>query len=318
MARQRHHPNVDVSSAESDDVSIEEVQCSQLPSVNESDTYHSISENKYLSDASSHSDDSSFNHALFEQVMRDISDSPTVNHTRDKQMRTVQPIPNNNVTLTMLKFLLNPSSSSLLLDILLADSPDYYNFSSAKSPEVKSPKVQITGSRSLDDNISNMMDKVRIVKFAFGPEPKIQAYPTQSSLDSDFADALFGLLVSSLNKVDLSIILSLLHFVIIFFANPTATLTSKCHYFFANVADNLLKHPNEANGDYMMKAFKQYGKTRPLSQTDLLHFPTFFENHGSLFIVDIKDSKFVFLDSYFRKDDDYQVNMREQLGDDTK
>lgn len=55
MARKRPHPTVNVSSVEYDDVSLEDVQCSQLSSVNEFDSYHTISVNDpngYSSDVS--------------------------------------------------------------------------------------------------------------------------------------------------------------------------------------------------------------------------------------------------------------------------
>ncbi|TVU43527.1 hypothetical protein EJB05_10005, partial [Eragrostis curvula] len=52
---------------------------------------------------------------------------------------------------------------------------------------------------------------------------------------------------------------------------------------------------------------------RPLYKSDLLFYPVLFENHWFLFIVDIKDQRWVFLDSYYSKNDDYQRHVRETL-----
>uniref|UniRef100_A0A0A8ZU00 Ubiquitin-like protease family profile domain-containing protein n=1 Tax=Arundo donax TaxID=35708 RepID=A0A0A8ZU00_ARUDO len=88
---------------------------------------------------------------------------------------------------------------------------------------------------------------------------------------------------------------------------------SKRHYFFANIADNLLKHPTEANDEVIGRAFRLSSKARPLPHCNMLFFPTFYENHWFLFVVDIKDSKFVFLDSYYSKDDKYQEHVRDRM-----
>ncbi|RLN32891.1 hypothetical protein C2845_PM03G09860 [Panicum miliaceum] len=233
--------------------------------------------------------------------------------------------------------------------------------------EVKSPEVQITGSRSLGDNISDMvkkselsynaqMDKVGIVKSAFGPEPKIQAYPTQSSLDSDFAGNRLDFKVGNSSTGgkapvhgprravfpsrylgdDFAIERNKYH------VTKSKLLNSKAICSLASSKSRgedaiqfdgvrctfwslgeLLKQGGFVN-NFVIAAFCYHlfckfnghpdtSKRHYFFANVVLYFPTFYENHWSLFIVNIKDSKFVFLDSYFRKDDDYQVNMREQL-----
>ncbi|RCV11882.1 hypothetical protein SETIT_2G222300v2, partial [Setaria italica] len=44
-----------------------------------------------------------------------------------------------------------------------------------------------------------------------------------------------------------------------------------------------------------------------------LYFSIFYDDHWFLFIVDIKDSKFVFLDSYYTENDEYHVYVKEQM-----
>ncbi|RLN39520.1 hypothetical protein C2845_PM01G21680 [Panicum miliaceum] len=89
--------------------------------------------------------------------------------------------------------------------------------------------------------------------------------------------------------------------------------TSKSHYFFANIADNLFKEPDEANDDVLSRALKRSSHVRPLNQSDNLYFPTLFDDHWFLFVVDIKDKKFIFLDSLHHKDHDYQEFVRDKF-----
>jgi hypothetical protein len=44
-----------------------------------------------------------------------------------------------------------------------------------------------------------------------------------------------------------------------------------------------------------------------------LYFPTFYEDHWFVFVVDIKDKKFVFLDSFFSEVHAYQQYVREKM-----
>lgn len=89
--------------------------------------------------------------------------------------------------------------------------------------------------------------------------------------------------------------------------------TSKRHYFFPNISENLLKDFDETNQDVLSRAFKRSSKARPLNQSNLLFFPTYFQDHWFVFVVDIKDHKYVMLDSFFKKDDDYQEYVRDRM-----
>jgi hypothetical protein len=44
-----------------------------------------------------------------------------------------------------------------------------------------------------------------------------------------------------------------------------------------------------------------------------LYFPTFYDDHWFVFVVDINDSKFVFLDSYYKKDDEFHNYIRDLM-----
>ncbi|KAG0537436.1 hypothetical protein BDA96_03G148200 [Sorghum bicolor] len=77
---------------------------------------------------------------------------------------------------------------------------------------------------------------------------------------------------------------------------------SKCHYFFSSISDQLLKD-----------TFTRTSKSRPLYCSNLLFFPCLYDEHWFVFVVDIKDRSFVFLDSYYGLQDEYQVEMRNKL-----
>ncbi|TVU49163.1 hypothetical protein EJB05_00457, partial [Eragrostis curvula] len=89
--------------------------------------------------------------------------------------------------------------------------------------------------------------------------------------------------------------------------------TSKRHFFFSNIGENLMKDPEEANYDVLQRAFKLSSKARPLHKSDMLFFPILFENHWFVFVVDIKDRRYVFLDSLHNSDDPYQQHVRNVL-----
>ncbi|KAG0518195.1 hypothetical protein BDA96_09G154600 [Sorghum bicolor] len=88
---------------------------------------------------------------------------------------------------------------------------------------------------------------------------------------------------------------------------------SKCHFFFSNIGDQLLKDVDSANEDILRRDFTRSSKTRPLHRSDLLFFPCFYEEHWFVFVVDIKDQSFVFLDSYYVLQSEFQVEVRDRL-----
>ncbi|KAM0864595.1 hypothetical protein ACQ4PT_043822 [Festuca glaucescens] len=84
---------------------------------------------------------------------------------------------------------------------------------------------------------------------------------------------------------------------------------SNRHTFFHTSSEYFLeKWENETRRLYMkdqaIKAFEGAGKARKLHLTDSLHFPSLYNFHWFLFTVDIRDKKFIFMDSLFDKDSD--------------
>ena len=119
-------------------------------------------------------------------------------------------------------------------------------------------------------------------------------------------------------------------------------------YFFSpiffSLKDILLKDHAEVDGDVMMRAFQRSAKAKPLHRSNLvgfkvkfskadeplffllsylniyfifllvqLYFPSFYEDHWFVFVVDIKDRKFVFLDSFYSELHAYQQYVREKM-----
>ncbi|XP_039824536.1 uncharacterized protein LOC120686402 isoform X2 [Panicum virgatum] len=98
------------------------------------------------------------------------------------------------------------------------------------------------------------------------------------------------------------------------FSKPSGhPVNSRRHYFFSNISDQLLKDVDEADQDVLARAFRRSSKASPLNQSNMLFYPTFFQDHWFVFVVDIKDRMYVILDSVFKKDDEYQVFVRGRL-----
>ncbi|CAN6231476.1 unnamed protein product [Urochloa humidicola] len=74
-----------------------------------------------------------------------------------------------------------------------------------------------------------------------------------------------------------------------------------------------MKDPEEANQDVLSRAFKRSHRSRPLNHCNNLYFPILFSNHWSVFVVNIKDRKWVFLDSLHHEDHEYQEIVRESV-----
>ncbi|CAL4903648.1 unnamed protein product [Urochloa decumbens] len=81
---------------------------------------------------------------------------------------------------------------------------------------------------------------------------------------------------------------------------------SKRYYFFPNIADNLLKNYDEADEDVLSRAFKRLSKIRLVTHSNMLFFPSFYDEHWFVFVVDMKERKYVMLDSLYKEDDEYQ------------
>ncbi|KAL6878269.1 hypothetical protein ACP4OV_012439 [Aristida adscensionis] len=82
---------------------------------------------------------------------------------------------------------------------------------------------------------------------------------------------------------------------------------SKKHYFFSTVGELMLLFQPTAEMPLVKKAFEGACLARKMHLCHLLYFPICFNHHWFLFVVDIMDRLFVFLDSLYSKDDDYQI-----------
>ncbi|KAL6639789.1 hypothetical protein ACP70R_022611 [Stipagrostis hirtigluma subsp. patula] len=95
-----------------------------------------------------------------------------------------------------------------------------------------------------------------------------------------------------------------------FFMDKRPTISRK-HYFFSGVGAILLKGCGSIS--YVKKCFDGAASVLPLHKADMLLFPICHDDHWFVFIVDIKNTLFVFLDSYYSGDDDYHVFVRSNL-----
>nr|CAB3480887.1 unnamed protein product [Digitaria exilis] len=77
--------------------------------------------------------------------------------------------------------------------------------------------------------------------------------------------------------------------------------------------ENLLKDPEFADEDVLSRAFRRSSKVRPLHLSNMLFFPICHEDHWSVFVVNIKDKKYVILDSFFTRTDEYQQILSEKM-----
>uniref|UniRef100_A0A0E0AMB3 Ubiquitin-like protease family profile domain-containing protein n=1 Tax=Oryza glumipatula TaxID=40148 RepID=A0A0E0AMB3_9ORYZ len=88
---------------------------------------------------------------------------------------------------------------------------------------------------------------------------------------------------------------------------------SKKHYFLSSIGDELLKHHSTTDFKNVKKCFDGAGYARPVHTCDMLFFPILHQKHWFLFIADLKDKNFVFVDSLFDEDHEYQVNASSRL-----
>ncbi|RCV43434.1 hypothetical protein SETIT_9G294100v2 [Setaria italica] len=90
------------------------------------------------------------------------------------------------------------------------------------------------------------------------------------------------------------------------YLKPTSTFdTSKSHFFFANIGETLLKESEQVNEEILARAFKGSSIHQPLHHSNNLFFPTLYNNHWFVFMVNIKDHNFIFLDSLHHKDHEF-------------
>uniref|UniRef100_A0A0E0NXW6 Ubiquitin-like protease family profile domain-containing protein n=1 Tax=Oryza rufipogon TaxID=4529 RepID=A0A0E0NXW6_ORYRU len=76
-----------------------------------------------------------------------------------------------------------------------------------------------------------------------------------------------------------------------------------------------MKHPSKTNFGMVQKSFSGASLARPIEICDMLFFPILHLRHWFLFVVDLKDESFVFIDSLFEEEEeeDYQYNARCRL-----
>ncbi|KAL6643993.1 hypothetical protein ACP70R_018759 [Stipagrostis hirtigluma subsp. patula] len=95
-----------------------------------------------------------------------------------------------------------------------------------------------------------------------------------------------------------------------FFLDKRPTISRK-HYFFSSVGAVVLKGCGSLS--YVKNCFDGAASVLPLHRADMLLFPICHDDHWFLFVVDLKNSLFVFLDSYYSGDDYYHIFIRENL-----
>nr|CAD41375.2 OSJNBa0088A01.15 [Oryza sativa Japonica Group] len=79
------------------------------------------------------------------------------------------------------------------------------------------------------------------------------------------------------------------------------------------IYNDLMKHPSKTNFGMVQKSFSGASLARPIEICDMLFFPILHLRHWFLFVVDLKDESFVFIDSLFEEEEDYQYNARCRL-----
>ncbi|XP_062219445.1 uncharacterized protein LOC133919165 isoform X2 [Phragmites australis] len=95
-----------------------------------------------------------------------------------------------------------------------------------------------------------------------------------------------------------------------FFLDERPTKSRK-HYFFSSVGAVLLSDTTDYS--YVNKCFDGAARVVALHKADMLIFPICHGDHWFLFVVDLKFNWFLFLDSLYSKDDDYQIFVRRKL-----
>uniref|UniRef100_A0A8I7BDL7 Ubiquitin-like protease family profile domain-containing protein n=1 Tax=Hordeum vulgare subsp. vulgare TaxID=112509 RepID=A0A8I7BDL7_HORVV len=88
---------------------------------------------------------------------------------------------------------------------------------------------------------------------------------------------------------------------------------SKKHYFFSYIGENILKYNNKDQFKLIQNTFKSASLEKKIDACELLFFPICHCKHWFLFVVDLQNRQFVFMDSLFRKKSRYQVVVSEML-----
>ncbi|RLM73345.1 hypothetical protein C2845_PM15G06320 [Panicum miliaceum] len=243
--------------------------------------------------AYSSSDDSSFNHALFDQVMRlskdlvitvmkaisevDPSEAEDLSPTGMNSQPSTNPPDGVNIETNFPSPIVPSGFDNKVSSNVRSSNVNKAKVDSCTATPVESQESCLDGElcgNQTDFEIRNSSTSGKAP--AHGPRHAV--FPSRY-LGDEFVTKTNKFLISKSQIMNYKLLKPggyVNNFVIaafcydLYFKPNGSPDASKRHYFFANVADNLLRHPNEANEDCLMKAFKRSGKTRPLSQTDLI------------------------------------------------
>ncbi|RLM69852.1 hypothetical protein C2845_PM17G05040 [Panicum miliaceum] len=185
-----------------------------------------------------------------------ISDSPTVNHTRDKKMRTVQPIPNNPNTIDVDK-IMNFFSKSVAANVSISNPlSDISNVVKNASGSLK------RGSVKISNGVENDVIPIEVISDVApnSLSPSTRNHRSCFNVPKDSPDYYNS---SSAKSPEDELIMETLPFSQV---EVTPKLSKKASIISASrqlvhidniilrpeilpLVDNLLKHPNEANGE---------------------------------------------------------------------
>ncbi|XP_062182070.1 uncharacterized protein LOC133886354 [Phragmites australis] len=88
---------------------------------------------------------------------------------------------------------------------------------------------------------------------------------------------------------------------------------SKKHYFFTSVGDCMLRYKTDYDVKTVKKSFLGANSAHKLHLSHKMFFPICSGKHWFLFIVDLRNKLFAFLDSIFEESDGFQIQMRTAL-----
>ncbi|WVZ88051.1 hypothetical protein U9M48_034608 [Paspalum notatum var. saurae] len=89
--------------------------------------------------------------------------------------------------------------------------------------------------------------------------------------------------------------------------------SSKKHFFYPKVGHSMMNHSREGNANVLQTCFFGANSAYKLRLSDKLYFSVCHLNHWFVFIVDLKHSCYVFLDSYYNEGDYYQQEVSSAL-----
>ncbi|KAL5677662.1 hypothetical protein ACJX0J_013793, partial [Zea mays] len=88
---------------------------------------------------------------------------------------------------------------------------------------------------------------------------------------------------------------------------------SKKHFFYPKVGHSMMEYNSQFEFEDLRKSFLGANSALKLHRSNKLYFPVCHSKHWFLFIVDLKNKRYVFLDSYFDEDDPFQCFVRDKL-----